>query len=198
MKMTEHKGLPVLSFATQTLWGNWLAEHGAASSGIWLKLARKTSDVASVSKPEAIEAALAFGWIDGQLDRCDEGFWLVRFTPRARHSKWSQVNRDTVARLLAERKMAPAGVAEIEQAKADGRWDAAYPPQSKAGIPDDLQARLDAYPAAKAFFATLKGANRYAILYRIHDAKTEKTRAARIEKFVDMLGQGRTIYPDKG
>jgi len=162
-----------------------------------MKLAKKTSGIASVGKSEAIEAALAFGWIDGQLDRFDDQFWLMRFTPRGPRSKWSQVNVETATRLSAAGRMTPAGLAEVEKAKADGRWDAAYAPQSKAEIPDDLQAALDAEPAAKAFFATLKGANRYAILYRIHDAKTEKTRAARIDKFVSMLALGRTIYPTK-
>jgi uncharacterized protein YdeI (YjbR/CyaY-like superfamily) len=195
--MTEHKGLPVLAFASQGLWESWLVEHGAASRGVWVKFAKKSSGVASVGKSEAIETALAFGWIDGQLDRFDEQFWLVRFTPRGSKSKWSQINVDTATRLLASGKMNPAGLVEVERAKADGRWDAAYAPQSKAEIPDDLQAALDAQPTAKAFFATLKGADRYAVLYRIHDAKTEETRVARIEKFVSMLALGQTIHSKK-
>jgi uncharacterized protein YdeI (YjbR/CyaY-like superfamily) len=121
----------------------------------------------------------------------------VRFTPRGPRSKWSQNNVDTAKRLLAAGRMTPAGLAEVDKARADGRWDVAYAPQSKAEVPDDLQAALDATPAAKAFFATLKGANRYAVLYRIQDAKTEKTRVARIEKFVSMLALGQTIYPKK-
>ena len=157
----------------------------------------KTSGVASISKAEAIESALAFGWIDGQLDKLDEIFWLTRFTPRGPRSRWSQINVATATKLLAAGRMMPAGVAEVGKAKADGRWDAAYAPQSKAEVPADLQAALDAEPAAKAFFATLKGANRFAVLYRIHDAKTEKTRAARIEKFVAMLARGETIHPLK-
>lgn len=196
--MSVHKGSPVLSFASRDAWKEWLAEHGAASSGVWLKLAKKASGLATVGKSEAVETAIAFGWIDGQLDRFDELFWLIRFTPRGPKSKWSQINVDTAKRLLAAGRMAPTGLAEIERAKADGRWDAAYAPQSRIDIPADLQAALDAQPAAKAFFATLKGANRYAILYRVHDAKTDKTRAARIEKFVSMLAQGQTIYPAKG
>ena len=189
--------MPVLAFASREMWESWLAEHGAASPGVWVKFAKKTSGIASVGKSEAIETALAFGWIDGQLDRLDEQFWLVRFTPRGLKSKWSQINRDTATRLLADGRMAPAGFAEVEKAKADGRWDAAYAPQSRAKVPDDLQAALDAHPAAKAFFATLKGAHRYAVLYRIHDAKTEKTRVARIQKFVSMLALGQTIHPTK-
>jgi uncharacterized protein YdeI (YjbR/CyaY-like superfamily) len=195
--MTQHKGLPVLAFASQDMWEKWLVDHAAVSRGLWLKFAKKSSGVPSVGKPEAIETALAFGWIDGQLDRFDEQFWLVRFTPRGPRSKWSQNNVATAKRLLASGRMTPAGLAEVEKAKSDGRWDAAYAPQSKAEIPDDLQAALDAQPSAKAFFATLRGANQYAVLYRIHDAKTDKTRQARIEKFVSMLARGETIYPTK-
>ena len=195
--MTKHKGLPVLAFASREAWESWLAKHGGTSGGLWVKLARKEAGVACVGKPAAIEAALAFGWIDGQLDAFDERFWLVRFTPRGPRSKWSQNNVDTAKRLMAAGQMKAAGLAEVEKAKADGRWDAAYAPQSRAEVPDDLQAALNASPAAKAFFATLKGANRYAVLYRIHDAKTEKTRAARIEKFVSMLAVGQTIHPTK-
>jgi len=195
--MTKHKGSPVLAFASREAWESWLAKHGAASGGLWVRLAKKEAGVACVGKPAAIEAALAFGWIDGQLDAFDERFWLVRFTPRGPRSKWSQNNVNTAKRLMAEGQMGAAGLAEVEKAKADGRWDAAYAPQSRAEVPDDLQAALDASPAAKAFFATLKGANRYAVLYRIHDAKTEKTRAARIEKFVSMLAIGQTIHPTK-
>lgn len=193
--MIDHKGLPVRAFESQDMWEKWLAEHAAVSRGLWVKFAKKTSGVPSVGKSEAIETALAFGWIDGQLDRFDDQFWLVRFTPRGSKSKWSQINVATVTRLLASGRMTPSGLAEVEKAKADGRWDAAYAPQSKAEIPQDMQAALDAEPAAKAFFATLTGANRYAVLYRIHDAKTEKTRRARIEKFVAMLASGQTIYP---
>ena len=195
--MTKHKGLPVLAFASREAWESWLAKHGAASPGIWLKLARRGAVVACVGKAAAIEAALAYGWIDGQLDAFDERSWLVRFTPRGPRSKWSQNNVETAKTLLAAGRMTAAGLAEVEKAKADGRWDAAYAPQSRAEVPQDLGAALDADPAAKAFFATLKGANRFAILYRIHDAKTEKTRAARIEKFVAMLALGQTIHPTK-
>ncbi|MDQ6869929.1 MAG: YdeI/OmpD-associated family protein [Pseudomonadota bacterium] len=197
MVNADHKGLLVVAFASRENWEAWLVENGAASPGIWLKFAKKTSGVASIDKPEAIETALAHGWIDGQLDRFDDQFWLVRFTPRGPKSKWSQINRDTATKLLADGRMAPAGLAEVEKARSDGRWDAAYAPQSRAEVPDDLQAALDAQPAAKAFFATLRGANRYAILYRVHDAKIAKTRAARIEKFVSMLALGQTIHPTK-
>lgn len=186
-----------MSFPDRMTWEAWLADHGADLPGVWLKFAKKSSNAITIAKPEAIEVALCFGWIDGQIDRFDDAFWLVRFTPRRPNSKWSQINRDTAIRLIAEGRMTPAGHAEVEKAKCDGRWDVAYAPQSKAEIPDDFQAALDLNPKARAFFSTLKGANRYAILYRIHNAKTEKTRSARIEKFASMLAQGQTIHPQK-
>lgn len=195
--MAEHKGLPIMTFADRAALENWLATNAASSRGVWLKLAKRTNRKPTVAKTDAIEAALCFGWIDGQLDKFDDAYWLVRFTPRGPKSRWSQINRETALRLVAAGKMKPSGQAEIDRAKADGRWDAAYAPQSKAEIPADLQAALDAKPKAKAFFATLKGANRYAILYRIHHAKTDTTRAARIEKFVAMLARGETIHPQK-
>ena len=197
VKMAEHKALPIQTFADRAAWEKWLAAHAASSPGVWLKLAKKTNRKPTIAKTDAIEAALCFGWIDGQLDRFDDAYWLVRFTPRGPKSRWSQINRETALRLVAAGKMKPAGQAEIDRAKADGRWDAAYAPQSKADVPDDLEKALDAKPAAKAFFATLNGANRYAILYRLHHAKTKKTRAARIEKFVAMLARGETIHPQK-
>jgi uncharacterized protein YdeI (YjbR/CyaY-like superfamily) len=195
--VSEHKGLPVSAFACLTDWDDWLRLHGATSKGVWVKFAKAAAEVASVSKAEAIEAALIHGWIDGQLDRLDDRFWLTRFTPRGPKSRWSENNRATATRLIAERRMAPAGLAAIEAAKADGRWASAYAPQSRAEVPDDLAAALDGEPAARTFFATLKGANRYAVLYRVHNAKTAKTRAARIEKFVDMLARGETLHPPK-
>lgn len=197
MTASEHKGLPVLSFPTVPAWLAWLAEHGATSRGVWLKFAKKGSAVACLGKPAAIEGALAHGWVDGQLDKFDDTAWLVRFTPRGPRSKWSQINRDTATRLMTEGRMAASGLAEVERAKADGRWAAAYAGQSRAEVPPDLAAALDANPKAKAFFATLTGANRFAVLYRIGDAKTDKTRAARIEKFVGMLERGEVVYPDR-
>ncbi|MDB5397245.1 MAG: hypothetical protein JWM91_4751 [Rhodospirillales bacterium] len=145
-----------------------------------LKLEKKTASVAGVGKAEAIETALIHGSIAGQLDRFDEHFWLVHFRPKGPKSRWSENNRITASRLMEEGRLAPAaGLAEVEKAKADGRWGAAYAPRSWAEIPGDLQAELDAGPAVKELFVTLKGANRYAVLYRIHDAKTAKARAAR-------------------
>lgn len=197
MDRDAHKGLPIHAFADQGAWETWLAGNGGTSKGVWLKFAKKGSAAETVGKAQAIEAALAHGWVDGQLDKYDEAFWLVRFTPRGRGSRWSQINRDTALRLIAAGRMTPAGLAEVETAKADGRWEAAYKPASEAEPSADLLAALAANPRAQAFFATLKGANRYAILYRIHDAKTEKTRAARIEKFVGMLERGEVVHPGR-
>lgn len=190
-------GLPVLGFASAAKFEAWLRRQPPEAAGLWLRLAKQGAGVASVSKAEAIEVALCHGWIDGQLQPYDERFWLVRFTPRRRGSRWSQVNRATADRLIAGGRMAAAGLAEVEAAKRDGRWDAAYAPQSRAEVPPDLQAALDANPAAAAFFATLKGANRYAVLYRVQDAKTDKTRQARIAKFVEMLACGEVLHPPK-
>lgn len=196
--MAETKGeLPILSFPSRAAWEAWLAAQPEGSPGLWLKLPKAACPEASVSKPEAIEGALVHGWIDGQLDRCDEAWFLTRFTPRKPRSKWSANNRRTAERLIAEGRMAPGGLAEVARAKADGRWEAAYPSQSGAKVPADLQAALDASPEARALFGDLDAANRYAILYRTHDAKTAKTRAARIEKFISMLARGETIYPRK-
>jgi uncharacterized protein YdeI (YjbR/CyaY-like superfamily) len=187
-------GLPILDFADRMALEAWLATEGRASTGIWLRLAKKESTRASVSKAEAIDAALCFGWIDGQLDKYDEKSWLMRLTPRRPRSKWSERNRSRALELIAAGRMRPSGLAQIEAAKADGRWDAAYAPQSQAEVPPDLQGALDASPGAAAFFATLRGANRYAILYRIGAAKKPETRAARIATFVAMLERGETLH----
>ncbi len=164
---------------------------------MWLKLAKKSSGIASVSRPEAIDTALCHGWIDGQLDSFDDAYWLIRFTPRQSTSKWSEKNRARALQLIDQNCMRPAGLSEIERAKKDGRWDAAYAPQSTAEVPEDLRAALATSKQAKRFFETLDSANRYAILYRIHHAKKAETRAARIGKYVAMLMEGKTIYPQK-
>lgn len=195
--MTEHKGLPVFAFETAKSWDTWLGRNGKSSPGLWLKLAKKGSGADSVSKTEAIETAIAHGWIDGQIDRYDERFWLVRFTRRGRTSRWSQNNRATALKLIDQGRMKPPGLREVELAKSDGRWDVAYASQSRAMVPEDLDAALNAKPEAKAFFAGLKGAERYSVLYRVNGAKTAKTRAALIEKFVAMLGRGETIHGAK-
>ena len=183
-----------LAVATAAEFEAWLEHEGASSPGIWLRFSKKGSGVPSVTYDEALEAALCFGWIDGQGAPLDERFWLVRFTPRGRRSKWSERNRDLAGGLVAAGRMRAAGAAEIERAKADGRWEAAYPGQRSATVPDDLRAALDANPAAAAFFEGLDRGNRYAILYRVHDAKRPATRAARIERFVAMLAAGERIH----
>src|SRR4051794_22270259 len=176
-------GLPVLSFEDSAAMEAWLERHGEAASGFWLRLFRKGSGVLSVSKAEAVDAALCRGWIDGLMNPYDDTSWLIRFTPRRPRSKWSVINRERAEALIAEGRMRPAGLAEVEAAKADGRWADAYPPHSRAEPPPDLQAALDASPKAAAFFATLKGANRYGIVYRVLDAKRPETRAKRIAGF---------------
>jgi uncharacterized protein YdeI (YjbR/CyaY-like superfamily) len=191
------RDLPVLAFRSQQAWDAWLASQPADSQGLWLKLAKKSSGIASVSKPEAIDTALCHGWIDGQIDSLDDTYWLVRFTPRRSTSKWSEKNRVRALQLVALKRMRPAGRNEIERAKKDGRWDAAYAPQSTAEVPDDLRAALAKNKKASAFFETLSGANRYAILYRIHNAKKPEARVARIEKFIAMLAAGETLHPQK-
>ena len=193
--MITHKGLPILTFPTQGAWDEWLSGQGAGSPGTWLKFAKMGSGETTLSKAEAIEAALAHGWVDGQLDKFDDQFWLVRFTRRRPSSRWSQVNRAIADRLLVEGRMTPAGRAAVEAAQLDGRWDAAYAPQSRAEVPDDLRAALDAEPGAAVFFASLTGANRYAVIYRVNEARTTKTRAERIAKFVAMLARGETLHP---
>jgi len=185
----------VVSFATPVEWEAWLARDHARSGGVWLKIAKKAAADTTVTYAEALEAALCYGWVDGQKDKLDDDYWLQRFTPRRRKSKWSKINASKAEQLIRDGKMQPAGLHEVEQAKADGRWAEAYAGQRTAVVPPDLQAALDANPAAKAMFETLRGANRYAILYRVQDAKRPETRTRRIEQFVAMLADGKTIYP---
>lgn len=187
-------GLPILAFEDAAAFDRWLAAEPRATKGLWLRLAKKGSGVASVTKAEAIDAALCHGWIDGQVDRYDEASWLIRFTPRKRASKWSEVNRTRALELIEAGQMQPSGLAEVEAARADGRWEAAYAPASTAAVPPDLQAALDASPEASAFFATLKSVNRYAILYRVTTAKKPETRARKIADFVAMLERRETVY----
>lgn len=195
--MTEHKGLPVLGFANARSWDAWLEKNEESSPGLWVKFAKKNTGAKSIGKAEAIEIAIAHGWIDGQLASYDESFWLVRFTRRGRTSKWSQANQATATKLIEQKRMKPSGLREVELAKSDGRWNAAYASQSKATAPDDFGAALEAEPKAQAFFATLKSAERYSFLYRVNTAKTAKTRTALIEKFVGMLTRGETIHGAK-
>jgi uncharacterized protein YdeI (YjbR/CyaY-like superfamily) len=193
--METRQNLPILSFPTQKEWEEWLAKHHLDSKGIWLKIAKKGTGTETIQYPEALDAALCYGWIDGQKGALDETFWLQRFTPRGPRSKWSKINREKATALIASGRMRPAGLAEVERAKADGRWEAAYDAQSKAAVPEDFQRELDANPDAAAFFAALDSANRYAILYRLQEAKKPETRAKRIEKFLGMLKRGEKVHP---
>ena len=193
--MTAKPDLPIISFASRDAWGTWLAKHHANSNGLWLKIAKKGSGLETVSFAEALDVALCYGWIDSQADSFDDQYWLQRFTPRRPRSKWSKRNRQKATELIEKGEMKPAGLREVEQAKADGRWDAAYDAQSTATVPDDLRRELEKYDKAREFFATLDSRNRYAILYQIQDAKKPETRARRIQRYVEMLNDHKKIYP---
>jgi uncharacterized protein YdeI (YjbR/CyaY-like superfamily) len=187
-------GLPILAFADAAAFAAWLEQAPAGSPGLWLKLAKEGSGHASLTKAEAIDAALCHGWIDGQLHPYDDAWWLTRFTPRKPRGKWSQKNRERAEQLIAAGRMMPNGLAQVEAARADGRWDAAYASASRIEVPADLQAALDANPEAAAFFATLTGANRYAVLYRIGAVKKPETRARKIADYVAMLARHQTLH----
>jgi uncharacterized protein YdeI (YjbR/CyaY-like superfamily) len=181
-------------FASREEWDAWLAEHHGDADGVWLRIAKKGSGVVTVAYPAVLETAIAYGWIDGQRKALDETYFLQRFTPRRARSPWSKINRAKAEELIAAGSMKPAGLAEVERARADGRWEAAYAGQRTITVPDDLQAELDRRPDAAAFFAGLSSQNRYAILYRLQDAKRPETRARRLAAFVEMLERGETIY----
>jgi len=178
-------------------WERWLEEHGGSSPGVRLAIAKKGAGVASVSYSDAVDVALCFGWIDGQKGRLDERYYVQLFTPRRPGSIWSQVNRERVRRLTDAGRMRTAGRAAVEQAQANGRWEAAYAPQGSASVPDDLAAALAATPGAAEQFAGLDSVNRYAILFRIGNVKRPETRARKIAEYVAMLARGETIYPRK-
>lgn len=187
--------LPTLSFATPRAFADWLVDHHATSRGLWLQLAKKASGTVSITYAEAVDVALAWGWIDGQKQRADEASWLQKFTPRRAKSVWSKINREKVLSLIEAGAMRPAGLAEVERAKKDGRWDAAYDPPSRATVPEDLQAALAKNAKAAAFFLTLKASNRFAVLWRVQTAKKPETRQKRIAEFVAMLARGETPRP---
>lgn len=193
--MESKQNLPIVPFASQQAWDEWLEESHATAKGVWVKIAKNGSGIDTVSYAEALESALCYGWIDGQKGAYDEEFWLQKFTPRGPRSKWSRRNRDKAEELERLGRMKPAGLTQVERAREDGRWAAAYPSSSNATVPDDLQRELDRNPAAQAFFDTLDRTNRYAILYRIHDARNPETRAQRIERFVAMLNEHTKLHP---
>jgi uncharacterized protein YdeI (YjbR/CyaY-like superfamily) len=188
---------PILKCDDADMWWQWLEANHSESDGVRLALAKKSGAGTSVSYREALDAALCFGWIDGQAGRLDDDYSLRAFVPRRPRSIWSRINRDRALELIDDGRMQPAGLAEIERAKADGRWEKAYESQKNMTVPDDLAAALEASPAASDFFRTLSSQNRYAILFRTHDAKRPETRARRIAQFVAMLERGETIYPQK-
>jgi uncharacterized protein YdeI (YjbR/CyaY-like superfamily) len=185
---------PVLFFESADAFDAWLSEHHADSDGIWIKFAKKASGIPSVVYAEALDSAICHGWIDGQTQSIDDDYYLQRFTPRRKRSPWSKRNVGKALALIEAGRMKPAGHAEIDRAKADGRWERAYEGQKRSTVPDDLQAELDKDPKAAEFFASLSSTNRYAILYRLQDAKKPETRARRLEKFVAMLKAGETLH----
>ena len=193
--MHNTNGLSIMSFETQQDWERWLTEHHTDTVGIWLKIAKKETGIPSVNYSEALDSALCYGWIDGQKASFDDQYWLQKFTPRRPKSIWSKVNCDKATALIAEGRMQPEGIRQVELAKADGRWESAYESQSKITIPADFQSELDKNQKAKDFFSTLNSINRYAILFRIHSAKKPATRSARINKFIEMLSNNQKIYP---
>jgi len=190
--------LPLLTFPDAASLERWLDEQGEDSPGAWLRFAKQGAPEATVSKSDAIDCALAYGWVDGQLGRVDDQFFKTRFTPRRPRSAWSQINRQRVERLEAAGRMRPRGRAQVDQAKADGRWAQAYAGQREAATDADLAAALDAEPAARDLFDALDSANRYAILYRVQQAKTPEKRAGKIAELVAMLSRGETIHPRRG
>jgi uncharacterized protein YdeI (YjbR/CyaY-like superfamily) len=184
-----------LPFGDAAAFEAWLDEHHGASDGIWIKFAKKASGIRSVTYKEVLPVALAYGWIDGQVKRIDDDWYRQRWTPRRARSVWSKINRAAAERMIEQGEMKPAGLAEVERAKADGRWERAYDSPTTATVPDDLRAALDADPAAAKFFAELDGNNRYAILHRIQNVKRAETRARKIAEYVAMLARGETIHP---
>ena len=186
---------PTVFCATPAEWDAWLAANHETASGVWLRIAKKGSGVDSVRYPEVLDAAIAYGWIDAVRHKDDEHHFLQRFTPRGPRSKWSKINRTKAEQLIAEGRMSERGMREVERAKADGRWEAAYESQKNMTVPPDLERELEADPAAREFFESLNSQNRYAILYRLHDAKRPETRERRLAQFVAMLKQRKKIYP---
>jgi uncharacterized protein YdeI (YjbR/CyaY-like superfamily) len=186
--------LPVRLFSSPAELERWLEENHDSADGLWLKIAKKGAGERSVTYAEALELALCFGWIDSQKRGLDATHFLQRFTPRRPRGRWSKINREKAEALIAAGRMRPAGLAEVEAARGDGRWDAAYEGQRTAEVPPDLRRELDADPTAREFFAGLDSANRYAILYRLEEAKKPETRARRLRKFVAMLARGEKIH----
>jgi len=192
--MTKSGEFPILTFVSKKKWADWLARQYDKFAGVWLKIAKKDTGIPSVTYEEALDVALCYGWIDGQKKGFDDQYWLQKFTPRGPKSIWSKINTEKAERLIASGEMKPAGLKAIELAKQDGRWAAAYEGQKRISIPEDFQAALNKNKKAKEFFETLNSVNRYAILFRIHNAKKPETRAKKIQQFVEMLERGEKIH----
>lgn len=193
--MPGDDGLPVVKFTSDSEWRVWLEQNHASAEGVWISIAKKGAGVDSVRYPEVLEHAICFGWIDGRRERLDDMRFLQRFTPRRARSPWSKINREKAERLAQEGQMAAAGLEEVRRAKDDGRWERAYASQRTALVPEDLQRELDASPAAAAAFSELSSQNRYAILYRLDQARRAETRARRLAEYVRMLEAGETLHP---
>ena len=185
---------PILPFANKKKWADWLAKQHDKSAGVWLKISKKGTGIPTVTYEEAIDVALCYGWIDSQKKGFDDQYFLQRFSPRGPKSIWSKINVEKAEKLIACGEMKPAGLKTIESAKKDGRWEKAYAGQRTMAVPDDFQAELDKNPKAKAFFATLNSANRYAVLFRIHNVKREETRANWIKRIIEMLERGEKFH----
>jgi uncharacterized protein YdeI (YjbR/CyaY-like superfamily) len=186
---------PKLTLTNQEAWEAWLEINGESTPGVWLRIAKRSAEQSTVSYAQAIESALCYGWIDSQKQAEGEHYWLQRFTPRTAKSIWSKINKTKAEALISAGRMRPAGLREIDRAKRNGRWEAAYSSASTSIVPDDLQQALDTNPKAKQFFATLNSQNRYAILFRIQNVKRAETRAKKISQFLDMLSNGEKLYP---
>lgn len=186
---------PTLTFTNQEAWEAWLDAHGEDMPGVWLRFAKRSAEQTTLSYAQALESALCYGWIDGQKQAENAHYWLQRFTPRTAKSIWSKINKAKAEALSSAGRMRPTGLRAIDQAKRDGRWEAAYASASTSTVPDDLQQALDANPKAKQFFTTLNSQNRYAILFRIQNVKKAETRARKIAQFIDMLNKGEKLHP---
>ncbi len=196
--MTEEltkDGLPILPFARQSDFEAWLGQYHSVDKGIWLKFAKKGSGIASVSLEEAIESALCYGWIDSRLSSFDQRYYLIKFCPRLPKSKWSRMNREKAEALIATGRMQPPGLRQVERARQDGRWDAAYDPQGRITIPGDFQQALQENAAAAEFFSTLNSQNRFSILHRLQITHKPEARSAKIRKYIQMLANHEKIHP---
>lgn len=192
--MVSPDNKPILEFPDKAAWTDWLIANHAQSMGIWIRFAKKNSGLTSVTYDEAVDASLCFGWIDGQVRSEGERTYIQKYTPRGKRSIWSKRNVAKVATLIENDEMRPAGLSEVERAKADGRWQAAYDGPRTAETPEDLTAALAANETAKAFYETLSSKNRYALIFRLQTVKRPETRARRIEEFVEMLEKRETFH----